>query len=94
MSERPDTKDPWLEFVVEGFCGLCANHGFVGPLATETPAGKLIVMSRRPCICPNGRSMVTFTIVNASTSVEYDVEKLGLRMDGGVDVVARKRDEP
>jgi hypothetical protein len=30
------------------------------------------------------------TIVNASTSAEYDVEKLGVRMDGGVDVVAVK----
>jgi hypothetical protein len=30
------------------------------------------------------------TIQNASTGAEYDVEKLGVRMDGGVDVVARK----
>ena len=30
------------------------------------------------------------TIQNASTGAKYDVEKLGVRMDGGVDVEARK----
>ncbi len=55
-SVTPDD-ELWLEFVNKDHCGLCGNHGTVNTCGnTRTPAG-LEVGVKRPCICPNGRSV-------------------------------------
>lgn len=51
--------DLWLEFVHETFhvCCLCGNTGWVDTRGqTFTPTG-VEVGVRRPCVCPNGRSV-------------------------------------
>lgn len=60
-------QDTWSEFergpsspkpgqYVGGFCGLCANWGYINISGLKTPAGVLLApIVQRPCICPNGR---------------------------------------
>lgn len=65
-------KDTWFEFeksvdigpsrgsskplVAGGFCGLCANSGFINIKGLRTPAGlPLDPVVNQHCICPNGR---------------------------------------
>ena len=45
----------WEEFIVDGLCGLCGNHGIV-KTDTLTARGKKIGV-RQECICPNGRAL-------------------------------------
>ena len=48
----------WLtEFTVGNLCGLCGNWGLMGPITTKTPLKRKLVMTRRYCICPNGRKL-------------------------------------
>lgn len=46
----------WLEFIVEGLCGLCANTGKITHTVSSS-AGNSISLYNRHCICPNGRAI-------------------------------------
>ena len=48
--EEPPARELWLEFLVDGRCGLCGNLGVIDTTATIEGGGKFY------CICPNGRA--------------------------------------
>lgn len=53
-----ESESLWMEFLVEGLCGLCGNSGITEAIESETPAGRTLYLSPRPCICPNGRAII------------------------------------
>lgn len=54
---KVDLTDLWLEeFVSNGHCGLCANHGFI-TTNVRTRAGVPCRLTNAYCICPNGRAL-------------------------------------
>ena len=48
--------EAWLEFLVDGLCGLCANTGIIDKKSVS-PAGVKIHLKDAYCICPNGRAL-------------------------------------
>ncbi len=51
-------KDIWLEFTVDGLCGLCGNWGKMPEIHTVSPDGcPRIMKAGRYCVCLNGRAM-------------------------------------
>jgi len=49
----------WLGFIVDGLCGLCGNTGRIGQAAF--PVESIVHLHEVPCICPNGRALVSKT---------------------------------